>query len=86
MQLVSLLGWWSMKNPVQDFCYEKGLSDNLTQAFLSYCKSMYASRYMMKANGDTISKFVSEMTGEQVLDAWNNFISDMKNIMPTTLA
>lgn len=75
-----------MKNPVQDFCTEKGLSDNLTQAFLSYCKSMYASRYLMKSNGDTIAKFVSEMTYEQVQEAWNNFVSDLKNIMPTVVS
>lgn len=86
MRLVSLLDWWSMGNPVIDFCEEKGLSDNLKQAFLSYCKSMYASRYLMKANGDTITKFVSEMTSDQILDAWNNFISDLKNIMPTTIS
>lgn len=86
MQLVSLLDWWCMRNPVQEFCDEKGLSDNLTQAFLSYCKSMYASRYLMKANGDTITKFVSEMSQSQVMDAWTNFISDLKNIMPTEIS
>lgn len=40
----------------------------------------------MKANGDTITKFIYEMTNEQILDAWNNFISDMKNIMPVNLS
>src|SRR5512138_2591192 len=74
MQLVSLRDWWYMRNPqsnLTEFCDERNLSDALRQAFLTYCKSMFASRYLMSPNGDTINKFVAEMSREQVLDAWN---------------
>lgn len=77
-----------MRNPqsnLTEFCDERNLSDALRQAFLTYCKSMFASRYLMSPNGDTINKFVAEMTQEQVLDAWNQFIHDLKSIMPETI-
>lgn len=70
--------------PIQIFCDNKGLSGKLRQAFLSYCKDFYASRYGMNSNGDTIDKIVSQITEEEINDVWMEFIRDMKDITPST--
>lgn len=79
---------WLVRNPksnLVEFCDDRNLSDALRQAFLTYCKSMFSSRYLMSPNGDTINKFVAEMSYEQVLDAWNQFLNDMRAVMPEVL-
>lgn len=75
-----------MTNHVSNFCEKKGLPNHLEQAFISYCQSLYASRYEMKPTGETIRKFVSEMKETEIQDAWLNFIQDIANVTPKTLA
>lgn len=46
---------------------------------------MFASRYLMNLNGDTINKLISGMTEDQILSAWNEFVSDLRSTIPETL-
>ncbi len=70
-------------NNISIFCERKGLPKRIEQAFITYCKDLYASRYQMKSSGDTVTQFVSNLTDQQIQDAWNNFILDLKNVIPT---
>ena len=74
-----------MGNPINEFLDRRGIADPIRSAFVAYCKSLYSSRYLFKSNGDTIQIFLSRMTDEQVLQAWNEFVHDMMSVLPTTL-
>lgn len=65
-------------NSIQQFCEKRKISHPIESAFTAYCKTAYALRFELK-EGDTISKIISNLTDEQVLDAWNRFILDLKD-------
>lgn len=75
-----------MVNEITNFLEERQVAEPIRSAFLAYCKSLYASRYMFKANGDTVNIFLSRMTEEQVKQAWVEFSRDMMSTLPTILA
>lgn len=65
-------------NSIQQFCEKRKISHPIESAFTAYCKTAYALQFELK-EGDTISKIVSNLTDEQVLEAWNRFILDLKD-------
>ena len=67
-------------NSIQKFCEDRKISNPLESAFIAYCKTGYAQRFELM-EGDTISKIVSNLTDEQVLDAWNCFIVELKKVL-----
>lgn len=69
-------------NALNNFCDKKSLSDNLRKAFITYCQSLYGSRYSIRDSGETIKMFLSRMTEAQLNDAWMNFIMDIKSVTP----
>jgi hypothetical protein len=75
-----------MQNELDQFMAEKKLADPMKSAFVAYCKSLYSSRYLMRSSGDTIKLFLDRMSREQVDQAWNDFVSDIRNILPTILS
>ena len=72
-----------MVNEIDKFLDERNVADPMRSAFLAYCRSLYSSRYLMRSNGDTIKLFMDRMNEDQVKTAWNEFLSDIKNILPT---
>lgn len=74
-----------MDNELNKFLNERNITDPIRSAFIAYCKSLYSSRYLFKANGDTVKLFLDRMTEEQVKDAWVTFSSDLMNTLPTIL-
>lgn len=72
-------------NALENFCDKKSLPDNFRKAFITYCKSLYGSKFDMKDNGDTIRKFTANMTDEQLNAAWIDFILDFKATVPTEM-
>lgn len=73
-------------SPLDNFCDSRGISGNIKDKFIEYCKSMYASRYGFNAHGDTIRRFVMELPEDQLLDAWKEFIRDLKVIVPVVIS
>ena len=61
---------------------EKGLSQEMEDAFVMFCKSTYAGEYLLKKDGETIKMRLEKMTREQVLDAWNKYLSELRNLLP----
>ena len=63
------------------FCLEKGLSQEMEDAFVMFCKSTYANEYLLRKEGDTIKLRLERMTRPQVEDAWNKYLSEWKKIL-----
>lgn len=64
--------------PISQFCHDRGISKNIKDAFETYCRSTYATRFAMNDKGDTIKLIVSKMTMGQVEDAWQDFVRELK--------
>lgn len=72
-----------MKSPIRVFCDERGIRDGIRNAFMSYCRTVYAAQYdMMSPDGDTIHAILMGMTESQVKQAWLEFIKDMSSYLP----
>lgn len=65
---------------IQKFCENRKIPRPLESAFTAYCKTSYAVKFDLR-EGDTVSKIVSTLTDGQVLDAWNCFILDLKDVL-----
>lgn len=74
-----------MKNNVSNFCEKKGLPKPLEQAFISYCQSLYASRYEISSDGEAIKSFINKMNQDEIEYAWNQFVLDLKSVLPTVI-
>lgn len=70
---------------LQIFCERKGINQEMTDAFMAYVRSMNASKFMMKKDGDTVRMLVEKMDEDQVQEAWMNFVSDFSKLLPTSL-
>lgn len=68
-------------NELRKFCADRKIPASMEDAFLVYCRSEYAQEYLLKKDGDTIKLVLEKMTQEQVLDAWNKFLSAAKSFM-----
>lgn len=69
---------------IRRFCEDRKISPSIESAFTSYCKTSYALQFELK-EGDTVSKIVSNLTDEQILDAWNKFIVELKDALIESL-
>lgn len=69
-----------MTTAIQEFCNNRKITKSIESAFLAYCKTSYALRFELH-EGDTVSKIVANLTPEQVLDAWNRFVLDFKDVL-----
>ena len=65
---------------ISEFCMARGVSSKIEELFTSYCRSTYAEKFSLM-NGDTVKLIVSRMTEDQVLDAWTDFVSEMRSII-----
>lgn len=65
---------------ISDFCEKRGISPALEEAFTMYCRSLYAGKFSL-GNGDTVKSIVSKMTEDQVLEAWVEFVKDLKSVI-----
>jgi hypothetical protein len=72
-----------MDNELDKFLNEKQVADPIRSAFIAYCKSLYSSRYKFKSNGDTVKMFLENISEDQINSTWNEFLSDLRNILPT---
>lgn len=72
-------------NNISMFCEQRGLPKRIEQAFIVYCKDLYASRFEINPTGDTITRLVGNLSTSELQDTWNNFIQDLKSVTPTEL-
>jgi hypothetical protein len=67
-----------MMNSIQKFCKKRKITKQIEDAFTTYCRSVYATRFLINKDGDTIQQIVSKMTEEEVKKAWGEFVLDLK--------
>ena len=69
------------KSPVSEFCEEKGIPPNIKEAFSAYLRRVYADRFALRGDTDTIRIMVNRLTHEQLEQAWLEFIQDLKRFL-----
>jgi len=72
-----------MANSIHEFCEKRNIPIKIESAFRAYCKTDYALKFELR-EGDTVAKLVSNLTNEQILDAWNCFVVEFRRILPET--
>lgn len=65
------------------FCAERTMSQAMEDAFLVYCKSTYATEYLLRKEGDTIKLRIEKMTRAEVEDAWRKFLNELMKMLPS---
>jgi hypothetical protein len=56
------------------------IDPKLEEAFTAYIRSEYAGKFSLR-NGETTKLVVSKLSIEEVGDAWNEFVKDMKKYL-----
>lgn len=69
-----------MNTTIKEFCSERKVTKQIEDAFIMYCRSTYAQRFLL-ANGDTVQSLVSKLNRAQVEEAWSEFVSEMKGYL-----
>lgn len=67
---------------LKEFCQTRKMNKHLEDAFITYVRSSYSSSYAIKP-GETLSKMMSAMTPEKVLEMWLLFVMDFKETLVT---
>lgn len=69
------------KSPITNFCENKGIPRNMRDAFGAYVRTTYANRFDVAGDTDTIRLLVNRLSDEQMEQAWNEFVSDMRKAL-----
>jgi hypothetical protein len=73
-------------NSVLLFCEERRIPDNISEAFLAFLRSDYAHRFEVNKNSETIRTVIRNLSFEQVEEAWQDFVVDLRNVIIATVA
>ena len=65
---------------IQEFCEKNKISRRIESAFTSYCRTTYALRFELR-EGDTVARVIATMNEEQVKQAWNSFVTELKDVL-----
>jgi hypothetical protein len=66
-----------VKSNLSEFCEARGISDQIKTAFGAYLRSIYAQKFLMNENGETIHLVMGRMSQEDLADAWQDFVKDL---------
>jgi hypothetical protein len=72
------------RSALTEFCEKRGIPDKLRDAFAAYARAVYADRFMLRGDTDTVRLMINRLTEEQMEQVWNQFLSDLRKILPTT--
>ena len=71
------------KSPLHEFCEKKGVPDNVMVAFGAYARSVYAKRFVLSGESDTVRLLINHLTEEQMEQLWLEFINELRRLLPT---
>ena len=71
-----------MKSFITEFCEKKGVPTSMRDAFAAYARSVYADRYLLRHDTDTVRLMINRLTDEQMEAVWVEFINDFRHILP----
>ena len=66
-----------IKSPISEFCDSRGISGQLKSAFGAYIRSMYAYKFKMGSDSETIHLVLGRLSQEQLEEAWQDFIKEL---------
>lgn len=66
-----------VKSPLTEFCDNRGISDRIKLAFGMYIRTVYADRFRMNPNGETVHLIMGKLSQEDLADAWQDFVKDL---------
>lgn len=70
------------KSALSEFCENKNVPVNLRNAFKAYAKTVYADRYLLRGDTDTLTIMINRLTEEQIEAVWKEFLSEMSKVLP----
>ena len=70
-----------IKSTISEFCEGRGIPENIRDAFSAYMRSVYADRYMLRHDTDTVRIMINRLTEEQLEQAWLEFVQDLKRFL-----
>ncbi len=70
-----------MKSALTIFCESKGVPENIRDAFAAYMRNVYANRYLLRGDTDTIRIMINRLGDEKLEQAWQEFISDLRKYL-----
>lgn len=59
------------------FCDKRGISGQIKAAFGAYIRSVYAKRFLMSSDGETIHLMINQMDEEELQKVWAEFVKDL---------
>lgn len=65
------------KSPLSIFCDERGISERIKLSFGMYIRSVYADKFRMNPNGETVHIIMGRLSQEDLADAWQDFVKDL---------
>jgi hypothetical protein len=68
-------------NTIQQFCEDRMITKRIEDAFIVYCRSVYADKFRIWKQGDTARLLVDKMTRGQVEELWQEFVIEMKRYL-----
>ena len=70
-----------IKSPISEFCEKRGLPQNIKDAFAAYARGVYADRFELRRDTDTVRLMVNNLTEDQMEAIWLEFISELKRTL-----
>ena len=66
-----------IKSPLSEFCDNRGMSERIKLAFGMYIRTVYAQKYRINPNGETVHIVMGKLSQEDLSDAWQDFVKDL---------
>lgn len=70
------------RSPISQFCEKKGVPITIRDAFAAYARAVYAERFMLRHDTDTVRLLVNKLTDEQLEKVWVDFVTDLSKVLP----
>lgn len=65
------------KSPLSEFCDARGMSERIKLAFGMYIRTVYAQKFRMNPNGETVHLIMGKLSQEDLAEAWQDFVKDL---------
>lgn len=68
---------------IRQFCEKRNISKNIEDAFVTYCRSLYATRFELKPSGDTLTGILKKLNDREIERLWMDFVCEFQQILPS---
>ncbi len=68
-----------MKSNLSEFCEQHGIPESIKAAFGTYLRTIYAKKFLLSDNGETVHLLIGRMTTEELETAWQEYVRELAN-------